>query len=348
MTEHAPTAAISTAAHARLPIVGRDAELASLGHHLELALAGQRQIVLVTGDAGIGKTTVVEAFLDGLADEGAFWIARGQCVELHGSGEPFMPVLEGYDAGSVAGVEFTVAEVAAGLAADVDTIDASCVALAKRQSLIRRIGTSEWPDGTVTGRYAFTHALYLKVLQDGVAESACRELHQRIGERLESAWGPRAPEIAAPLAVHFARAEDHARTFRYDRAAGERAVGCNAFAEAAAHFRSALRAFGRLSDRQHRVLDELQLHVALGGVLSQVQGFAAPRASTVPTSSTRRRASAPAPKRLEGRAVRERPPASTALPARRTVSDHWPPESCEDAARGSPAPIVLDSLRRGW
>src|SRR4029079_14620895 len=64
------------------PVVGRDAELARLGHHLDLALAGQRQIVLVTGDAGIGKTTVVEAFLSRLAVEGPCWIARGQCVEL--------------------------------------------------------------------------------------------------------------------------------------------------------------------------------------------------------------------------------------------------------------------------
>src|SRR5262245_51312083 len=78
-----------------LPVVGRDAELARLGRHLDLAFAGQRQIVFVTGDAGIGKTTVVEAFLERTAGRGAFWLARGQCVEQHGPGEAFMPVLEG-------------------------------------------------------------------------------------------------------------------------------------------------------------------------------------------------------------------------------------------------------------
>ena len=87
--ERAPDGATPTSV-ATLPIVGRDAELARLGHHLDLALAGQRQIVFVTGDAGIGKTTVVEAFLDGMAVKGPFWIARGQCVELASLlGHPF-------------------------------------------------------------------------------------------------------------------------------------------------------------------------------------------------------------------------------------------------------------------
>src|SRR5262249_57917270 len=79
----------------RLPVVGRDAELATLERHLARAFGGQRQIVFVTGDPGIGKTTVVEAFLERVAARGGFWATRGQCFEQHGPGEPFMPVLEG-------------------------------------------------------------------------------------------------------------------------------------------------------------------------------------------------------------------------------------------------------------
>src|SRR5262249_26639711 len=80
---------------AHLPVVGRDLELDRFERHLESALAGQRQIVFITGDPGIGKTTLVEAFLKRVGAPGAFWLARGQCVEQHGSGEPFMPLLEG-------------------------------------------------------------------------------------------------------------------------------------------------------------------------------------------------------------------------------------------------------------
>src|SRR5262249_10557886 len=52
---------------ARCPVVGRDAELEHLDRRLERALAGQRQIIFVTGDPGIGKTTLVEAFLERVA-----------------------------------------------------------------------------------------------------------------------------------------------------------------------------------------------------------------------------------------------------------------------------------------
>jgi hypothetical protein len=37
---------------------------------------------------------VVEAFVDGLAGEGAVWIGRGQCVEQYGMGEAYLPLLE--------------------------------------------------------------------------------------------------------------------------------------------------------------------------------------------------------------------------------------------------------------
>jgi tetratricopeptide (TPR) repeat protein len=57
--------------------------------------SGQRQVVFVTGEAGIGKTTVVETFLKGATQLQGIFIARGQCLEHYGAGEPFLPVLEG-------------------------------------------------------------------------------------------------------------------------------------------------------------------------------------------------------------------------------------------------------------
>lgn len=73
--------------------VGREQELARLHRALTIATGGQRQIVFVAGEAGAGKTTLVEAFLD--RDCGApMFVARGQCVEHRGSGEPYMPILD--------------------------------------------------------------------------------------------------------------------------------------------------------------------------------------------------------------------------------------------------------------
>ncbi|MBI3304179.1 MAG: AAA family ATPase, partial [Deltaproteobacteria bacterium] len=75
-------------------LVGREAELEWLQSYLEKARQGQRQTVFVTGEPGIGKTTMVEAFLQRAATERNLCIARGQCLEQYGLGEAYMPVLE--------------------------------------------------------------------------------------------------------------------------------------------------------------------------------------------------------------------------------------------------------------
>ena len=46
--------------------VGRDAELATLWATLAAAESGSRQLMLISGEPGIGKTAIVEAFLAGL------------------------------------------------------------------------------------------------------------------------------------------------------------------------------------------------------------------------------------------------------------------------------------------
>lgn len=84
---------MTTAQNQTSVAIGRDAELASLENLLADAVVGQRRIGFVTGEPGIGKTTLVDAFLDGLR-RGQLRIARGQCVDHRGAGEPYMPVLE--------------------------------------------------------------------------------------------------------------------------------------------------------------------------------------------------------------------------------------------------------------
>jgi predicted ATPase len=75
-------------------MVGREAERAQLQIWYSHLLESQRHVVFVTGEAGIGKTSFVQAFLDSIAQEGSVRIGRGQCVEQYGAGEPYMPVLE--------------------------------------------------------------------------------------------------------------------------------------------------------------------------------------------------------------------------------------------------------------
>jgi predicted ATPase len=75
-------------------LVGRERELAHLHQWLERVRRGARQIVLLTGEPGLGKTTMVNAFVDDVAGAGDVWLARGQCIEHYGGGEAYLPVLE--------------------------------------------------------------------------------------------------------------------------------------------------------------------------------------------------------------------------------------------------------------
>jgi predicted ATPase/DNA-binding winged helix-turn-helix (wHTH) protein len=76
------------------PVVGRDRELIELRACLERAANGARQIVFVTGEPGIGKTTLIELFLAEAASGSRLRIAQGRCIETHGAGEAYLPLLE--------------------------------------------------------------------------------------------------------------------------------------------------------------------------------------------------------------------------------------------------------------
>jgi hypothetical protein len=73
--------------------VGRAGQLAALRAAFSAAESGVRQVVLVSGEPGIGKTALIDAFLAGLPPAAAGLVAVGQCHPV-GAGEPYAPVLD--------------------------------------------------------------------------------------------------------------------------------------------------------------------------------------------------------------------------------------------------------------
>src|SRR5262245_9738293 len=67
--------------------VGRETALTQMQGWLRRAMSGERRVIFVTGEAGIGKTTLVEAFLQKVRRDSNVWIGQGQCLEQYGSGE---------------------------------------------------------------------------------------------------------------------------------------------------------------------------------------------------------------------------------------------------------------------
>jgi DNA-binding winged helix-turn-helix (wHTH) protein/predicted ATPase len=75
-------------------VVGRDKALSRMRSWFEKTLSGERQIVFVTGEAGIGKTALIDTFARSIAPDRNLRIGRGQCLEQYGTSEAYLPVLE--------------------------------------------------------------------------------------------------------------------------------------------------------------------------------------------------------------------------------------------------------------
>ena len=79
-------------------IVGRDLEMDALLHEYERASRGQGRVVVLSAEAGIGKTTILDAFIKLLQDRGeAVRVGRGRCSERLAGSEAYLPVLEVLD-----------------------------------------------------------------------------------------------------------------------------------------------------------------------------------------------------------------------------------------------------------
>ncbi|WP_165367893.1 ATP-binding protein, partial [Phytoactinopolyspora endophytica] len=80
------------AAPVEFSLVGRVGELDQLGAALDRAIAGNPATVLVSGEAGVGKTRLVTEFAERARAAGAS-VVFGQCIELGDSGLPYGPII---------------------------------------------------------------------------------------------------------------------------------------------------------------------------------------------------------------------------------------------------------------
>jgi len=75
-------------------LVGRNSAMGELNRSLDSALRGHRQVIFITGEPGIGKTTLADAFQAGCESRPDLIVARGQCMEGFGGKEAYYPVLD--------------------------------------------------------------------------------------------------------------------------------------------------------------------------------------------------------------------------------------------------------------
>ena len=165
-------------------------------------------------------------------------------------------VLEG---ASVVGMDCSAVAMSAGLGEDVVRIEEVCDGLARRHHFLHPAYLAELPDGSITPRYRFIHALYLNVLYKRVAATRRSQIHGRIAERGEAIYRERVGEIAAELSVHFEQSRDLVRAVKYLQIAAENAARRSADHEAATLARRGFELLKTLPDAAERVEQETSL-----------------------------------------------------------------------------------------
>ena len=79
-------------------LVNREEELACLKAQFERAAGGERRTIFVTGEAGIGKTALIDDFCRPENFPSPACVVRGQCVQGFGAKEEYYPIKEALSA----------------------------------------------------------------------------------------------------------------------------------------------------------------------------------------------------------------------------------------------------------
>jgi hypothetical protein len=187
------------------------------------------------------------------------------------------------EVGSVAGAEFVVASVAAGVQRAPEVVEAGCERLARQGQFLEDRGLVEWPDGTVSGRYGFRHALYQEVVYQWLGAGHRARVHRLIGEREAAGYGAQAGARAAVLAMHFAHGQDTRRAVPYLRQAAETALRRHAHREAIDYLTTALALLQAQPEAPERAQHELTVQLLLAPAMSFIRGYASPEVEQAAT-----------------------------------------------------------------
>jgi class 3 adenylate cyclase/predicted ATPase len=125
--------------------------------------------------------------------------------------------------------------------------------------------------------YTFKHALVQDAAHSSLLRSARQQLHAQIVDALET-HSPEMTENQPELfAQHYAEAGLVEKSVIHWGKAGHRSAARSAMAEAAAQFQKGLDQLALLPETPERHRQELEYQTALGTVLSEAKGYAAPQ-----------------------------------------------------------------------
>jgi predicted ATPase len=178
-------------------------------------------------------------------------------------------------AAAVQGAKFDSTVVAGALNLDAADVEERLQALDRIHGLVRLERESEFPDRTLTTRYAFVHFLYQQALDADLSPTRRAALGASLGRALEVHYATARSEAAAQLGYLYEVGRDYGRAARHCALAAETAARLFAHREAAEIARRGIRLLAALTENPERTALEIQLQTFLGLQLQVTQGFAA-------------------------------------------------------------------------
>jgi predicted ATPase len=146
--------------------------------------------------------------------------------------------------------------------------------MARQEQFLQYSGSRRRPNGSLTTRYSFLHALYQNIIYDRIGDTKRSRLHQALGERTEAVYEGATEKVAAGLARHFERSGDYRRPIQYLLKAAQEAARQSAYQEAI-NYAATGSSLLKPEPSSQKVEWELSLDLLLGVCFSTAKGYAA-------------------------------------------------------------------------
>lgn len=156
---------------------------------------------------------------------------------------------------AAAGLEFSAEAVRAGLDSETDStaeVEERCARIAREHPVLVAAGESEWPDGTLSGRFRFGHSMYRDLLYGRLGPARRANVHRAIGRRMAAGWMERSQEVAPELAMHLERGREYGLAVHHLSVGAETALARSAYPEVLEHVERGLGLLGRLPEAERR------------------------------------------------------------------------------------------------
>jgi predicted ATPase len=176
-------------------------------------------------------------------------------------------------AAAAQGHEFDSAVVAAAVALDPAVVEERMQVLERVHGLVRLLREDEFPDRTLTLRYAFVHALYQQALYADLSPTRRAAISRALAQSLERRYGEESASAAAQLACLYEAGRDFLHSARQFHQAAQNAAQVFAHRDAV---QLARRGLGLLQGQPRspvRDALELSLHTTLGLQLQVTEGY---------------------------------------------------------------------------